>query len=194
MSVTNIFTIPVYSTDCTLDAGGISKFCLTYSKKDKGRVYSNMGGYQSNDLQGEHPELRPLFEAIISHSREFSKVLNIKGEGLEGRISMNMWININGYKDFNMPHIHPYSMISGVYYAQAHDKCGGISFDHPASDLMQYDYGMGRLTSLNTSNATNYTFPALVNRLYLFPSWLKHSVLANQSKTKKRISLSFNLM
>lgn len=194
-NVTNIFTIPVYSHDLTHDTDGLSKFCLNYCKQDKGRSFSNMGGYQSNDIQGQHDILVPVINDIISHSKEYCKVMNIRSDlfGKDG-FSFNMWININGYKDTNTPHIHPRAMISGVYYIQTHENCGNISFEHPASDVMQYDYSGDMLTSLNTSNATNYTFPAITNRLYLFPSWLKHCVLANQSKTKKRISVSFNLL
>ena len=40
----------------------------------------------------------------------------------------NMWANINPPGGYNMPHIHPNSHFSGVYYIKAPKDSGNISF------------------------------------------------------------------
>ena len=50
--LTNFFSTPVYNTHLeNIDNKALAKQCLDFSKKDKGYVLSNVGGYQSNNLQ-----------------------------------------------------------------------------------------------------------------------------------------------
>jgi hypothetical protein len=44
----------------------------------------------------------------------------------------------------------------------------------------------------NIWNSTEWFVPSNDNELLLFPSWLVHEVLPNETATKDRISISFN--
>ena len=187
--IQDLFKSPIYKTTLPLDNTAISKYCLSLSKKNKGRVLSNVGGWQSDDLTGEHPILNDLLLSIEEHCSIFTKALDIK---IKNKIG-NIWININGYKDVNRPHSHPHSKISGVYYVQTPKDCGNITFHHPSFDMFQYDWNNISI-NYNEYNSAEWWMPSSAGRLYLFPSWLNHCVKPNLNKKEKRISISFNLL
>ena len=103
-----------------------------------------------------------------------------------------MWININNYKDYNAEHTHPLCVLSGVYYVKTPAKSGEIRFIHPGADLMGRDWYYPEKTGGNHYNSEQWIFEPKENILFLFPSWLKHNVLANSGR-KDRVSISFNL-
>ena len=193
MSIHDIFKVPVYSTQLNLDIKKLQSFCNEYQQKDTGRILSNAGGYQSNDLPlnklkwplGE--SLYPLIKEINTHSSKFAKEFVNNNE----QTLANIWININTYKDTNNSHNHPFSDISGAYYVKTPADCGNIVFEHPALDVLNY-YSPKPYKEFNEYNSPTWWKPAVENTLYLFPSWLKHRVEPNLNKTEERISISFN--
>ena len=48
--IQDIFKVPIYEVQLDLDIKKLQSFCNEYQHKDTGRVSSNVGGYQSNDL------------------------------------------------------------------------------------------------------------------------------------------------
>tara|TARA_A100001011_G_scaffold303585_1_gene317677 strand:+ start:899 stop:1480 length:582 start_codon:yes stop_codon:yes gene_type:complete len=187
--VIDIFKTPLYFAELKLDNKKMASYCLSMSKKDKGRHLSNIGGWQSKNLKGAHKPLNQLFIEITKHIGIFNKTLQLNMSDKVG----NIWININGYKDTNAPHIHPNCLISGVYYIQTPKDCGNIQFRHPNYNCFQYDWDGDEQQGIkfNQYNSNEWWFPSLAGRLYLFPSWLTHYVKPNGSK-EKRISISFN--
>jgi len=180
MSIHEIFSIPIYETKLELDTEKIESFCKEYQSTHDSAKKSNIGGYQSQDLQLNHPILQPLIKELEHHSSTF--------RGNTQLIS-NMWFNVNEYKDSNAPHIHPFSIYSGVYYIESPENCGQIQFEHPATDLLMY---WEKIASGASHASSIYKYPAIKNTLYIFPSWLKHSVTPNNNQEEKRISISFN--
>ena len=138
-----LFKVPLFANLLDLDTTSIEKYCLDYRDKDEGRQVSNVGGYQSNDVS-----IIPLAKEINKHLNVFSEAYGIGNELVIG----NMWININGFKDYNKPHSHPNSLFSGVYYVKTPDKCGNITFENPSYDVMQHTY---HATSFYENNILN---------------------------------------
>ena len=96
-------------------------------------------------------------------------------------------------KNFNLKHNHPTSDLSGVLWIKCQKNCGNIIFEHPAKDLFDYYFmNVKNPEEMNVYNARTWWLPSKVNMLYLFPSWLNHSVELNKNKTEERISISFN--
>jgi uncharacterized protein (TIGR02466 family) len=186
-SIIDVFKVPVYEAELDLDIKKLELFCNSYKKLNEGRVFSNMGGYQSCDLSLKIPDTQPLIKEIEEHASNFAKAfLNPNGQFMD-----NMWININGYKDSNITHNHPDTDIAGVYYVKTPDECGNIVFEHPASDVLGY-YDMSlNIAQYNNYNSSHWKFTPAVNTLYLFPAWVKHYVSQNMNK-ENRISISFN--
>ena len=197
MSIHDIFRVPVYSTQLNLDIKKLQSFCNEYQQKDTGKTLSNVGGYHSNDLPlnklkwplGE--SLHPLIKEIGIHSSKFAKEFINNNE----QVLDSVWINISLYKDINRSHNHPFSDISGVYYVKTPDDCGNIVFEHPALDVLNYylDDNNTIIEEFNAYTSPTWWKPAVENRLYLFPGWLKHYVEPNLNKTEERISISFNI-
>ena len=185
----NIFKTPVYNTHLeNIDNKALAKQCLDFSKKDKGYVLSNVGGYHSNNLKDLN-FLSSLISSIQTACTNFNKDFDLKGQPILDSI----WINVNGYKDSNLTHNHGTPSMSGVYYVQTPHKCGNITFNHPAFDLVNFSYN-NKVNNFNDYNSPVWYLPALAGELYVFPGYLNHSVEPNMNKTTKRISISFNVL
>lgn len=186
MNREELFSIHLFSIDLSLDNKSITSYCKSLKENNIGRNISNIGGYQSDDIEVVPEELEDLYTQINIFSSECVKILEIKPVHMH-----NMWVNINQQRDFNWPHNHPDSVLAGVYYVKTPNDCGDISFDHPAEDIM---------VSTNTESIKENSYnrlikymPSIKGRLYLFPAWLKHRVDPNMSQ-EERISISFNLV
>ena len=155
-----IFPIPIHSEELNLNVKAMAKYCLAMKKKVKSHNVSNKGGWQSPRLTGKHPPLNNLFKEILRAGGDYQKIIAYK----DPLKILSLWININGYKDYNTSHIHHDSVISGSFY----------------------------LTEYNKYNGAAWAIKPIANQLLMFPGWLKHRVESNLGK-EDRISISFNL-
>ena len=95
-------------------------------------------------------------------------------------------MNKNKKGESHHEHVHPNSMVSGVWYPQIHETLPPIQFRHKN----QRDVTLSA-EKYNTFNSATFLLPMKCGELILFPSNLSHSVPVNQSD-EERISLSFN--
>ena len=186
-----IFKVPIYSVELDLDIKKLQLYCKEYENKDNvGRIRSNTGGYQSNNLSLDDDPLQHIIKEVEIHSNIFAKsFLNSK------QTILNIWFNINRYKDSNQMHCHPRCGVAGTYYIKTPKDCGTIEFEHPGDYIIeQYNYDHNHMDedNYNAYNATRWWLPVTENTLYLFPAWLKHRVKPNDNKNEERISMSFN--
>ena len=185
MKLINIFTTGIGVTTFNEDLKKLEKYSYKLKKKSKGRVASNQGGWQSASTQEIPKETTALILKINEAVQQYSELFKFKR-----RLKFsNMWININSYKDSNIPHTHPDCLISGVYYIKTSKKCGDIKFKK--SSCIGYHLGSETVKEWNSLNTVSWFLPAIENTLYLFPAWVEHLVTPNYSK-EDRISLSFN--
>ncbi len=188
MRIKELFSIPIASEYLNLDLITLKEFCLRKKIEDKGRVISNEGGWQSNLLSLEEVELSDLYSIATKVASEFSKNIELKDEL---KLS-NSWININGFKDCNIEHIHPLCLASAVFYIKVPENGGNIEFTHPAADTMCYDWIEPTKFQRNRFTSLNWMMESKENFLYVFPSWLKHRVKPNLNPFEERISIAFN--
>ena len=186
--IQDIFKIPLYKTTLALKNKSLKSYCLSLPKSNKGRKLTNDGGWQSNDLSLKEPPLQDLYNAILYHSNIFLESLEYK----ESAKLNNCWININGYRDYNVLHKHDCCLLSGVYYVNTPKDCGNIMFNRPGIDSFTYDWNKAYKV-FNPYNSANWWQEAKASNLYIFPSWLNHLVEPNLNKKEKRISISFNI-
>jgi len=194
----SLFATPLFVADLDLNISNLKHFCEKTQKKDIGRIASNSGGYQSNNLSLDKSPLSPLIKEIETNANVFAQqFLNKK---VIQKID-SIWMNTNSYKDSNRVHSHPGSSISGVYYVKAPSNAGNIIFQHPAFETLGYYYNsmsalpgeVNEPEEYNQFNTSSVSSPVAENTLYLFPSWLMHYVESNTNKTEERISISFNI-
>jgi len=201
MSLYNLFAVPIWNTQLeTIDNEDIVKHCQKLKKEqNQSRSISNIGGWQSDDLKGSHQPIYELHKKLNNAVSQFCTDIDIQQPIELG----NIWININGYKDYNKIHSHPLCQISGVYYAQVTENTGDIHFRHPATQAMCSDWDKTKVRwyedsdgntgrYYNLYNSATWTYKPVVGQLLLFPSWLEHYTSPNLEKDIERVSLSFN--
>jgi uncharacterized protein (TIGR02466 family) len=187
VEITSIFSVPICEHHYDDDLGDLEEECIKRSTLDSGRIATNSGGWQSNDIFSNDDFFSDFILEIEKQGNNFAKKLEICQKV---KLS-NLWININGYKDFNRRHTHQSSILSGVFYVKVPDKFSKLRFYHPAFHLMMRDWDVDIKYNEYTSDIWNIIPEE--GKLVLFPSWLEHEVDQNLSQ-EKRISISFNLV
>ena len=130
---------------------------------DEGRVVSNEGGFQSNNIEFGFKELINTIEEGFKELK-----LNVKLE--------NFWLNINKGSDSNAAHIHNSDFWSVVYY---HKVC-----------CVNSPLIFSSLVPVIHQDVSIYT-PKPQEIIY-FPGWYPHSVKGCGQTNHERISIAFN--
>ena len=187
--IKDLFKTPLYAEYLKVNNDSIKKYITDYKKKNASVLKSNIGGWQSDNLEGKHLPLNDLFIDIEKHGNIFANKIGLK----DNLTINNIWININYYKDYNINHRHSHCVLSGVFYVETPKDCGNIQFQSGDDDVRNYDWNENTIKERNIYTVPQYWMPALKNMLYIFPSWLSHNVLPNLNPKEERVSISFNL-
>jgi len=185
-----LFGVPIQINKLNIDNNDLIKYCYKIKESTQSRFVSNEGGWQSDDLNLQDTELQPFIEELKNNIISYINQCGFKKD-LKYKL-VNMWININGYKDYNRPHIHPGCLFSGVYYLKTPENCGDIVFKHSANSL-QYDWKKDLLKEVMSNNCNDWFLPVQKGKMFIFPSWLYHYVMPNLNEKEDRISLAFNI-
>lgn len=190
MNINNIFSsfLAVDSLSM-IDNSELKRYSNELRMKEIGVIKSNYGGWQSDILTVPNSQISLLVEEILKRAEILKSLLGIKEEYT--LFLTNLWININQKSNFNRPHIHPDSILSGVYYVDCVPDSGQIVFLHPsiAQKILIDENAIGSFTEF--SSASN-TVDAENGKLVIFPSWIEHYVEPNLSD-QERISIAFNI-
>ena len=131
----------------------------------------------------DRPELANIRAFIEAKLHEYVTKIFASTDKL---VITQSWLNKSKKGESHHEHVHPNSMVSGVWYPQIHEQLPPIQFRSRG----QRDVSL-QTNSYNTFNSATFMLPMKRGELILFPSNLSHSVPANQSD-EERISLSFN--
>ena len=153
---------------------------------DAGRAWSRenyVNGYSSYasmpQLHRTSPNFGELHDRIEPHLRAFVKTL-----GWTAKVRPRMttcWANQMGRGSYHTLHLHPLSLISGVYYVTTPDAASPFKIEDPRMPLF-----------MNSPARPHYLkIKPKAGDLILFESWLRHEVPPNRAK-EKRLSVSFN--
>jgi uncharacterized protein (TIGR02466 family) len=96
------------------------------------------------------------------------------------------WCNTNPKGSVHHEHVHPNSIVSGVFYFRIDKHLPPIMFSKTQFDMLKLNF-----EKFNGVNSETFYLPLVSGELILFPSHLRHSVPRNTSD-EVRISLSFN--
>ena len=187
MSYYKLFEIGLWKSAFNTD---LKEYCYSIQKSDKGRIKTNVLGYQSNPLNIRDSILQPLIDHIEIETNKYIQSFLTYPKPMH---VCNMWININGTNSYNKLHTHPQSFFSGVYYVSKPKDSGHITFTHPAYDSLEvYWPFISNQKEYTSTNSTEWTMYSKDGDCLIFPSFYKHYVEPNKSK-EDRISISFNL-
>lgn len=189
MQLTPIFAHFMVEDNLVMDNDKIKKYCIGLKKKSSGRVISNLGGWQSDELKLAVPALQQLIEAVSGRLVDLNVALGFEPSNM--RLS-NYWININNTHDSNIPHCHPRSFFSAVYYVCGGEDKGDIVFINPFPCLDGLMIS-NTIKTYTVFNSIQWIHKPVTGKLLIFPSWLMHYVKPNNTN-EDRISIAMNFV
>jgi len=188
MIIEKFFPTLVYGKDVTLNNHQLAQDIVNWSNQDKGVSKTNYKGWHSPTDMYTKPEYSQLVTELIRMQKEIYDNEHIDRHAVLG----NMWANINPPGGMNMPHLHPNSLFSGVYYIKSNPKSGRLKIMDPRPGVQMCmptrkpgDPGRDMWRDANIE--------PIEGRIIMFPAWLWHSVEENISDDI-RISVSFNFI
>jgi uncharacterized protein (TIGR02466 family) len=186
MKLDSIFANYIAYETLNLNLNELTSYCYE-SKKNctNNNVRSNHGGWQSNDLNLSDKELQPLIESISKKCIEFTEYFGI----MDNLCITHMWAAINKISDFNPPHVHPGSILSGSFYIKVPKNSGNIVFLNSDQKIRFYQQ---YFKDTNPLIYSKYNIIPEENLICLFPGWLEHYVEPNRSD-EDRIVMVFNI-
>jgi len=185
------FPTPIYIFDISnaieLNAS-LEKNIVEWSQKDKGVKHTNVNGWHSTTDMATKSEYQPLINILYEAQKEIFEKENLDGEPILG----NMWANINPKGGSNAAHTHPNCLYSGVYYVKTPENCGLLKFEDPNPGTNLYR-PIKKEGQIEKEYWREIFYKPVAGRLIMFPAWLLHSVLPNESDDI-RISISWNFL
>ena len=130
-----------------------------------------------------HEQFKNIKNFIYESLNKFTKDISQSDQRL---VVTQCWLNKNPKGSKHHEHVHPNSIISGVFYFRQDPKLPPISFSKSIQSAMKLDP-----KKFNNLNSETFLLPCTDGELILFPSNLKHSVPINMGD-EPRISMSFN--
>lgn len=143
-------------------------------------VFNNMMTNDANILAGTL-----LGQVIQEHLDSYTT--NVLGEDPDIKITTS-WLNYNTKDAGHHKHPHPNSKVSGCFYIKTNEKTGRFNLFKPRAIEENF------YNSKNLYNEFTYSkiwYQPEIYDLYMFPSFIEHSVDKNESD-EPRISLAFN--
>jgi len=142
------------------------------------------GNFKSKDTYLlNHKQFKNIKNFIYESLNKFTKEVLMSDQRL---VVTQCWLNKNPKGSKHHEHVHPNSIISGVFYFKQDPKLPPISFSKSIQHAMKLDP-----KKYNNLNSETFLLPCTDGELILFPSNLKHSVPTNMGD-EPRISMSFN--
>ena len=131
----------------------------------------------------KHEQLKDINSFFKECIDDYCNVISNSDQRL---VITQLWANKNPPGAKHHEHIHPNSIISGVFYLRQDKSLPPIQFSKSNQHSLKLDP-----KKYNTYNAETFLLPCTAGELIIFPSDLRHSVPINVGK-EERISLSFN--
>ena len=188
MQVVPIFINFLATETLRVDNAKLEKYCYALRQSSGGRVVSNGGGWQSNNIDLAAPELQELLGAITDKLNELHRYFNFSATMRQ--VVSEGWFNINKKGDFNYSHNHPGSFLSCCYYVNGGPTKGNIEFTTPI-EAHGYSISDDMVEEYNAFTGHALSIPPVTGQLLIFPPWLMHKVRQSESD-EDRISIALN--
>jgi len=174
----------------------LAKACRAIAADDEaGRRWSREHGYDGytsyaslNDLPARDPSFAALKRALDKHAAAFAESLHLDLGGKRLKLD-SIWINVLAPGGVHTGHIHPMSVLSGVYYVETPPGSSTLKLEDPRLPLMMA--APPRLEDApEEERAFVYVAPK-AGEVVMWESYLRHEVPKNAAK-RARTSVSFN--
>ena len=182
----------------------IYEFCLNINDHDKNNMLTYIKNYNRIDEEAQTSfnlqsnQTQPLAQTnddlqTMSYFKKFKdEIIKLNKNILDSLeyeyddvIITNMWGNVMTPGEVHPPHTHSNNFLSGVFYLQADDQSGNITFFDPRA---QIGVLCPRIKNGNVMNANAVGFAPRENMGLIFPSWLQHWVKTSDSEERMSVS------
>jgi uncharacterized protein (TIGR02466 family) len=160
-----------------------------------GREWSRVhypGGYSSyssmTNLHVTSPNFGELKDKLGPHVKRFVNALKWEMRGRKLRMT-TCWANSMAYGTHHTLHLHPMSVISGVYYVNLPPGSSAFKLEDPRMGLFMA--APPRKASAPASHKNYLEIKPKPGEFILFESWMRHEVPPHRGKLP-RLSISFN--
>jgi uncharacterized protein (TIGR02466 family) len=142
------------------------------------------GNFKSDDTYLlKHKELALIKNFLYESLNKFTQKILMTKQKL---VITQCWTNRNPPHSKHHEHVHPNSIVSGVFYFKQSKTLPPIQFSKATQDGVKLNP-----EKYNQFNAETFLLPMVDGELVLFPSSLRHSVPLNHGNDT-RYSMSFN--
>jgi len=183
-TVNGIFPTPVYMSKLDRD---LTKKELSFIDKSKLDLHNNEGNKTSNDNYILNQKVfSKLKEDLDLRVQDYFKKVLSTTDAVTPYITQS-WLNYTETKQYHHKHVHPNSLVSGVFYVNCHEELDKIKFFNEGYKTIKPE-----IKDWNLYNSESWWFTVKTGDIILFPSSLTHMV-ENKEGTNTRISLAFNV-
>ena len=175
-----IFPIPVLITKYEPSIEEEFKFIqnLRYIEQKENKNFKSDDTYLL-----KHKELSKIKDFISQSLNKYTQgILQTK----QRLVVTQAWTNRNPPNSKHHEHVHPNSILSGVFYFRQSKTLPPIQFNKSIQDGIKLNP-----EKYNQLNSETFLLPMVDGELVLFPSSLRHSVPINRGN-EERYSMSFN--
>ena len=140
------------------------------------------------NLHKTSPNFGELEKKLKPHVQKL--ITKLKWNLMGRKVAMTTcWVNAMANGTYHTLHVHPSSILSGVYYVDVPKGSSPLKIEDPRMGLMMA--APPRKPSAPSSEQNYQTIEAFAGQFILFESWMRHEVPPHRGK-KRRLSVSFN--
>ena len=159
---------------------------------------SHFSTYRSNEAiiaMHNDPVMKELTDTLIEKSILYLKAQNVDGEFYRKSLTEDNMYLVNRIQrgGWHEPHTHRNSLISGCLYLNVSEDSSPIRFFDPRGYAEVVHYPVAEyFPDSPRCLYPHVTFPVKTGLLLLFPGWLRHMVIRNESDNE-RLTVAFNM-
>lgn len=150
---------------------------------------THIGSYNSENLK-PMPGYLQLEEAILGVITSFARELKYDVD--PERCGIQLWANSMKKGGFHSIHNHPHSSFSGCFYLSCSENTSPLLIHNPTMPFRMHEPFIVDPTNYTAFTAPSLTITPKVNTMFVWPSWLSHSV-PKMKTNEERISIAFNV-
>jgi uncharacterized protein (TIGR02466 family) len=201
-AIRDLFVTRLYEASLAETAGfevfhvEIEAACAMLAQEDAaGRAWCRAHGYRGytsyaslDDLPRRATVFAELKRRLDRHAGRAAKAFDL--DIGRGRLALDsLWVSVLNPGAAHSGHIHPHSVLSGVFYVTVPRGAGALRLEDPRLQSMMA--APPRRADAPETSRTFVTLAPVEGAVFIWESWLRHEVLANGAKAP-RVSLSFN--